>query len=58
MKIKIKSLVSNLDNKFLGIDMSNIPTSLLMITNFIQSRNIKGKYEKDIPIITSFDQVA
>ena len=26
-----------------------------MITNFIQSRNIKGKYKKDI---TSFDQAA
>jgi len=42
-------------NEFLDINTNNISTSLLRITNFIQSKNIKEKSKKDISTITSFD---
>lgn len=41
-------------NEFVDIDTSNILTSLLRIANFIQNRNIKGKIEKNIPVIARF----
>ena len=68
---KIKSTVNDLDkngetllisifstDEFTNINISNMSTSLLRITNYIQKRDIKGKLDSNLPMLAKFGQAA